>query len=242
LEGVATSEKAGWASGATAMGAVHGSWVLGSRGRLRDGAVLAATASEGNCRKETTSCSNHKPCTGLLRVHPHHSPAWGSHARTHARARRLACPPIYCLAQARPVWLAPLTFEIVYSISSKIVSGSWRRFTELDYFSKLDIAHGDYESHGGSSTAPTRAREGHVSLFTVVRRQSNTQELLGVTSREVAQLTIAARWWRLWYKQGILYKGACEALAALVSRREGAPAGASGVAKGCAFLMLQGLE
>jgi hypothetical protein len=33
----------------------------------------------------------------------------------------------------------------------------------------------------------------------------------------------------LWYKQGILYKGAREALAALVSRREGAPVGASGV-------------
>jgi hypothetical protein len=32
-----------------------------------------------------------------------------------------------------------------------------------------------------------------VSLFTVVRRQSSNQELLGVTSREVAQLTIAAR-------------------------------------------------
>jgi hypothetical protein len=34
---------------------------------------------------------------------------------------------------------------------------------------------------------------------------------------------------RLWYKQGILYKRAREALAALVSRREGALVGASGV-------------
>jgi hypothetical protein len=31
----------------------------------------------------------------------------------------------------------------------------------------------------------------------------------------------------LWYKQGILYKEACGALAALVSRREGAPVGAA---------------
>jgi hypothetical protein len=38
---------------------------------------------------------------------------------------------------------------------------------------------------------------------------------------------------QLWYKQGILYKGACGALAALVSRQEGAPVGASGVAKEC---------
>jgi hypothetical protein len=38
---------------------------------------------------------------------------------------------------------------------------------------------------------------------------------------------------RLWYKQGILYKGAREALAELVSRREGAPVGASGVATEC---------
>jgi hypothetical protein len=37
----------------------------------------------------------------------------------------------------------------------------------------------------------------------------------------------------LWYKQGILYKGACGALAALVSRQEGVPVGASGVARGC---------
>jgi hypothetical protein len=35
----------------------------------------------------------------------------------------------------------------------------------------------------------------------------------------------------LWYKQGILYKGACGALAARVSRWEGAHVGASGVAK-----------
>jgi hypothetical protein len=34
----------------------------------------------------------------------------------------------------------------------------------------------------------------------------------------------------VWYKQGILYKGACEALAGLVSRREGAHVGAGGVA------------
>jgi hypothetical protein len=43
----------------------------------------------------------------------------------------------------------------------------------------------------------------------------------------------------LWYKQGILYKGACGALAALVSRREGPPVGASGVGgsagQGCHF-------
>jgi hypothetical protein len=35
----------------------------------------------------------------------------------------------------------------------------------------------------------------------------------------------------LWYKQGILYKGVCGALAALVSRREGALVGASGVGR-----------
>ena len=52
----------------------------------------------------------------------------------------------------------------------------------------------DYAPHGGDSTASTGAREGPVSLFTVVRRQSSNQELLGVTSREGAQLTIAARW------------------------------------------------
>jgi hypothetical protein len=37
----------------------------------------------------------------------------------------------------------------------------------------------------------------------------------------------------LWYKQGILCTGACGALAALVSRREGAPVGASGVTREC---------
>jgi hypothetical protein len=41
----------------------------------------------------------------------------------------------------------------------------------------------DYDPHGGSSTAPTRAREGPASLFTVDRRQSITQELLGATYR-----------------------------------------------------------
>jgi hypothetical protein len=45
-----------------------------------------------------------------------------------------------------------------------------------------------------AATASTRTQEGPVSLFTVVRRQSSNQELLGVASREVAQLTIAARW------------------------------------------------
>jgi hypothetical protein len=50
---------------------------------------------------------------------------------------------------------------------------------------------GDYAPHGGNSTASTGPREGPVSLFTVVRRQSSNQELLGVTSREGAQLT---RW------------------------------------------------
>jgi hypothetical protein len=44
-----------------------------------------------------------------------------------------------------------------------------------------------------AATASAGAREGPVSLFTVVRRQSSNQELLGVTSREVAQLAIAAR-------------------------------------------------
>jgi hypothetical protein len=82
-----------------------------------------------------------------------------------------------------------------------------------------------------AATASTGAREGPVSLFTVDRRQSITQELLGVTSREVAQLTIAARWCYLWYKQGILCTGACGALAANASRREGAPVGANGVAR-----------
>jgi hypothetical protein len=60
-----------------------------------------------------------------------------------------------------------------------------------------------------------------------VRRQSSNQELFGVTYREVAQLTThCSEMVHLWYKQGILYKGACGALAALVSRREGAPVGA----------------
>jgi hypothetical protein len=40
-----------------------------------------------------------------------------------------------------------------------------------------------------------RTQTGPVSLFTGVRRQSSNQELLGVTSEEVAQLTIAARHW-----------------------------------------------
>jgi hypothetical protein len=39
-----------------------------------------------------------------------------------------------------------------------------------------------------------RTQTGPVSLFTGVRQQSSNQELLGVTSREGAQLTIAARW------------------------------------------------
>jgi hypothetical protein len=62
------------------------------------------------------------------------------------------------------------------------------------FLGNVHVLSGDYAPHGGSSTASTGAREGPVSLFTVVRRQSNTQELLGATSREVAQLTIAARW------------------------------------------------
>ena len=39
-----------------------------------------------------------------------------------------------------------------------------------------------------------RTQTGPVSLFTGVRQQSSNQELLGVTSEEGAQLTIAARW------------------------------------------------
>jgi hypothetical protein len=56
---------------------------------------------------------------------------------------------------------------------------------------------------------------------------ASNQELLGVTSREVAHH--CSEMVHLWYKQSILCKGACGALAALVNRREGAPVGASGV-------------
>jgi hypothetical protein len=52
----------------------------------------------------------------------------------------------------------------------------------LQLKAKFRYSTGDYAPHGGISTAPTRTREGPVSLFTVDRRQSITQELLGVTS------------------------------------------------------------
>jgi hypothetical protein len=84
---------------------------------------------------------------------------------------------------------------------------------------------------GNENTAPTGAREGPVSLFTGVRRQSSKQELLGVTSEEGAQLTIAARWCISGINKAYFAQGACGALAALVSRREGAPVDASGVAR-----------
>jgi hypothetical protein len=51
---------------------------------------------------------------------------------------------------------------------------------------RLGRAQGTTPPYGGSSTAPTRAREGPVSLFTADRRQSVIQELL-----EVDQLTTA---------------------------------------------------
>jgi hypothetical protein len=52
-----------------------------------------------------------------------------------------------------------------------------------------------------AATASTGAREGPVLLFTVVRRQSSKQELLGVTSREVAHSAHhCSEMVYLWYK------------------------------------------
>ena len=112
-------------------------------------------------------------------------------------------------------------------------SAQRRRETELKGGEGQKIFNKENKERGGNSTAPTGAREGPVSLFTGVRRQSSKQELLGVTSEEGAQLTITARWCISGINKAYFAQGACGALAALVSRREGAPVGASGVAKEC---------